>query len=144
MKTREPLLFFTGMICLSILPLSCKQKTDYYTRDVGIYPGRPAEDYSPNLETDNVTYRNIAKLRPTYQSSSYNYNLTAELVTDGIIINNEPDYISVATSQGVLPAFYNDNYVSLMPGKTKIIKTRLKDEDTEGETPVADISGFNL
>ena len=103
MKTRKSLLFLTGMICFLIILPSCKQKTDYYTRGVGIYPGKPSEDYSPKLVTDNVTYRNIAKLRPTYQSSGYDYNLTAELVTDGIIINNEPDYISVATSQGVLP-----------------------------------------
>ncbi len=103
MKTRKPILLFTGMICLLTILLSCKQKTDYYTRGAGNYPGKPSENFAPNLVTDNVTYRNIAKLRPAYQSSSYDYNLTSELVTDGIIIKSEPDYISVVTSQGVLP-----------------------------------------
>ena len=52
---------------------------------------------------DNVNYRNIAKLRAAYHSSGYDYNLTAQLVTDGIITDEMPDYIAVSTNQGVLP-----------------------------------------
>jgi hypothetical protein len=44
----------------------------------------------------------------------------------------------------ILPVFYNDNYISLMPGETKVITMKLKDEDTGGENPVVDLSGFNL
>jgi hypothetical protein len=81
----------------------CNQKSDKYTRGVGIYPGNPKEDFSPNLLTDNKNYRNLARLRPAYHSSSYDYNLTAQLVTDGIIIHEMPDYISLSTNQGELP-----------------------------------------
>ena len=81
----------------------CKQNVDYYTRGVGIYPGSPAEDFSPKLVADNENYRNLARLRPAYHSSSYDYNLTAQLVTDGIIIHDMPYYITVSTNQGVLP-----------------------------------------
>jgi hypothetical protein len=31
-----------------------------------------------------------------------------------------------------------------MPGETKIITMKLKDEDTNGEKPSVDISGYNL
>jgi hypothetical protein len=44
----------------------------------------------------------------------------------------------------LLPVFYSDNYISLMPGEQKVITMRLKDEDTRGEKPAVDISGFNL
>jgi hypothetical protein len=44
----------------------------------------------------------------------------------------------------ILPVFYSDNYVSLMPGETKVITMKLKDEDTLGEKPVVEISGYNL
>ncbi|MBE9511097.1 MAG: hypothetical protein IMY71_09480 [Bacteroidetes bacterium] len=81
----------------------CKNGADYYTRGVGIYPGNPAEDFSPNLVVDKINYRNLAKLRSAYHSSGYDYNLTAQLVTDGIIIHEMPDFISFSTSQGVLP-----------------------------------------
>ena len=44
----------------------------------------------------------------------------------------------------ILPVFYSDNYISLMPGETKVITMTLKDEDTQGNNPFVDISGFNL
>jgi len=103
MKTRKPILILSLLSGLLILFSSCQPKTNYYTRGVGIYPGKLSEDFSPKLVIDHVLYRNLAKLRPAYHSSSYDYNLTAQLVTDGIIINSEPDYISLSTSQGVVP-----------------------------------------
>ena len=36
------------------------------------------------LVPDTQTYRNLALHRPAYASSSHDYNLTAQLVTDGI------------------------------------------------------------
>lgn len=73
-----------------------------YTRGIGIYPGNPKECYAPTLQIDS-TYRNIALHCKTYHSSSYDYNLTAQLVTDGIITNKMPSYMIVTTNQGVLP-----------------------------------------
>ena len=55
-----------------------------YTRGIGLYPGAPSENFSPDLIPDTTYYRNLALLRPAYHSSSYDYNLTAQLVTDGI------------------------------------------------------------
>jgi beta-galactosidase/beta-glucuronidase len=48
------------------------------------------------------------------------------------------------SSERILPVFYSDNYVSLMPGEEKVITMKLKNEDTRGEKPEVDISGFNL
>jgi hypothetical protein len=53
--------------------------------------------------TDKNNYRNLARLRPAYHSSSYDYNLTAQLVTDGIITREMPDNISFSTNKGELP-----------------------------------------
>lgn len=75
-----------------------------YTRGVGVYPGDPKEDWSPTLRTNSKEYRNLARLRPAYHSSSYDYNLTAQLVTDGIKDTRLPRWLVVSTSdQGVLP-----------------------------------------
>jgi hypothetical protein len=48
------------------------------------------------------------------------------------------------SGERILPVFYSDNYVSLMPGDVKVITMRLKDEDTRGEKPGVVISGYNL
>jgi len=103
MKTRISLFYLPELFCLLVMFSGCKKEADYYTSGVGIYPGNPLEDFSPDLLPDNESYRNIAKLRPAYHSSSYDYNLTAQLVTDGFIINDMPASIALSTSQGELP-----------------------------------------
>ena len=75
---------------------------DKYSRGIGIYPGNPDETFAPELVEDNDTYRNVAALRAAYHSSGYDYNLTAQLVTDGIISNEEPATIDVSTQNGHL------------------------------------------
>jgi len=69
-----------------------------YTRGVGLYPGAPSENFSPELVIDATTYRNLALRRPASHSSSYDYNLTAQLVTDGITDTHLPRWVAVATS----------------------------------------------
>jgi hypothetical protein len=73
-----------------------------YTLGVGVYPGDPKENFAPVSRLDR-TYRNLALHRPAYQSSSYDYNLTAQLITDGIKDTKLPRWVSVASSdQGQL------------------------------------------
>ena len=67
-----------------------------YTRGIGVYPGEPGADFGPILVPDTTNYRNLALLRPAYHSSSYDYNLTAQLVTDGIKSENLPKWIVVS------------------------------------------------
>lgn len=73
-----------------------------YTRGVGIYPGCVQEAYVPMLVQDD-TYRNIALHRQAFHSSSYDYNLTAQLLTDGIITRQNPAYLVASTNSGILP-----------------------------------------
>ena len=75
-----------------------------YTRGIGIYPGAPGDVFSPTLVPDTTTYRNLALRRPATHSSSYDYNLTAQLVTDGIRGTGLPTWVAVSSStQGPLP-----------------------------------------
>ncbi len=81
-------------VFMSIFTLKAQQ----YSRGVGVYPGNPKEDFSPAMKIDNKTYRNLALHRPAYQSSSYDFNLTAQLITDGIIESKLPAWIVVTKS----------------------------------------------
>ena len=93
-----PLKVFTALMALEALG------AQPYTRGVGVYPGDPRQDWSPAVEIDSATYRNLALHRPAYQSSSYDYNLTAQLITDGIRETAPPRFLRVTTSdKGVLP-----------------------------------------
>lgn len=75
-----------------------------YSRGLGVYPGMPSEYFGPSLANDPTTYRNLALQRPAFASSSYDYNLTAQLVTDGIKHTQAPRWVAVADSAtGPLP-----------------------------------------
>ena len=75
-----------------------------YTRGIGVYPGDPKEYTGPSLVADPRAYRNLALHRPAYQSSAYDYNLTAQLIADGIKEFSVPQWIEASTSDaGALP-----------------------------------------
>jgi hypothetical protein len=44
----------------------------------------------------------------------------------------------------ILPALYDDNYVALMPGEKRTIRTELENADTRGERPRIVVDGFNV
>ena len=84
--------------------VSARSATNEFTRGLGVYPGDPRENFSPELVVDKLTYRNLALLRPAYHSSSYDYNLTAQLITDGIRETHLPEWVATSTnSRGALP-----------------------------------------
>ncbi len=88
-----------------------------WTRGVGVYPGDPAEDFSPSLVPAGPGRRNLALHRAATQSSAWDYNLAAQLVTDGIVEATVPRWFAVTTGAGgVVPkheqAFLLDDNVA--------------------------------
>ena len=73
------------------------------TRGIGVYPGDPSQSFAPELVVDDE-YRNLALNRRTFQSSAYDFNLTSQLVTDGIVTGVLPPYLTVSTPDGPLTA----------------------------------------
>lgn len=69
---------------------------------IGIYPGAENENFAPTLVSD-YTYRNLALHRAAYQSSSYDYNLTAQLITDGVVETEEPVLLWAYANGTLLP-----------------------------------------
>ncbi len=90
------------ILLLSVLGVLATQAQEY-TRGIGVYPGDPKEDFSPVMVVDGATYRNLALHRPAYHSSSYDYNLTAQLITDGIKSTALPRWLSTATNDAPIP-----------------------------------------
>ena len=94
------------LFCLAavatIISFGCSHKSDKYNIGIGVYPGNPDENSAPVMIQDD-SYRNIALHRASYASSSYDYNLTAQLVTDGIVASETPKFLKVSTSGGSVP-----------------------------------------
>ena len=48
------------------------------------------------------------------------------------------------SGDGILPAFHSDNYITLMPGEHRTVRTEITDADTRGERPRIVVTGFNV
>ena len=69
------------------------------SRGIGVYPGNPDESFAPRMVRDGAR-RNLALNRIVSTSSDFDYNLTGQLLTDGIICNGEVSSLEVFTPQG--------------------------------------------
>ena len=124
-----------------------------YTKGVGVYPGDPKQDFAPvvvpgNAQSDQ-TVRNLALRRPAYQSSAYDYNLTAQLVTDGIRETKPPRWFTMTTSdRGLLtkqerehPVDHNTTTRVTITGPTRWIQVELAGGDSPLEVDRIDVLG---
>lgn len=93
--------FLLSAVSLLMLTTNISAANGDYTRGIGVYPGRPSENFSPIMVKD-TTYRNLALNRAVYQSSAHDYNLTGQLITDGIKTKDEPARLDVSTNGGML------------------------------------------
>lgn len=109
---RFPILL--GTASLIIVLAACSHEQAAVTRGIGVYPGDPDESAAPSVVKGDDTYRNIAFGRITYQSSSYDYNLTSQLITDGIISDGPVAYVDVT---GGGKAVDKPNHEKLFDGK---------------------------
>ena len=86
------------------------------------------------------------KMSTRTKKSGGNWNLTTTLSnpTPHPALMVRLKIVGRSSGERILPVFYSDNYIFLMPGEEKTIDMKLKDADTRGEKPVVEISGFNV
>ena len=74
------------------------------------------------IGVDTTDYRDLAVRRPTYHSSSHNYNLTAQLVTDGIKDSRLPgwDHTFYEPSMPGYLALYNNAWWASLSSRLSI------------------------
>lgn len=106
------------IVPLLVLMASACSPNGEYTRGIGVYPGNPDEYPGPEMTSGKSEYRNLALHKAAFHSSSYDYNLTAHLATDGIRSAGQPYFIDVVTSDGQVAKrdrerIFDDNTTSL-------------------------------
>ena len=91
------------LILIFVTVLTLGATAQVMNRPIGQYPGNPNEYYGPELVQDNgYGNRNLAMFRTVYQSSSWDFNLTSQLLTDGIFDKESPAWLNVTTPEGPL------------------------------------------
>ena len=74
---------------------ACSPEQARRTRGIGVYPGDPDESAAGAVVPGDDSYRNLALHRIAFHSSSYDYNLTAQLLTDGILTEGPLCYVEL-------------------------------------------------
>lgn len=70
--------------------------------------------------------------------------VTLENTSDKLAFFIELKLIKENSGEFVLPVFWEDNYVSLLPGETRKISCKFSSLDLKGEKPVLQVQGWNL
>ena len=95
------------LACALLTLAACRQgdapAAGTLSRGIGVYPGDPAEYTGPELVSGGETYRNLALHRIARHSSSYDYNLTAQLATDGLLAHQAPYWLELEANGAAVP-----------------------------------------
>lgn len=115
-------------------------------------------DYSKNqwFVTPNSQYADLKDLRKL-NKASIKYELSEYSDTSkhwfSVKLINPSPYIAFfvdlsikdkASNQIIAPVFWDDNYISLLPGEERVVNTWIYKHDLKEKTPVFDINGINL
>jgi hypothetical protein len=65
-------------------------------------------------------------------------------IGNDVALQNKLTLVDSMTGTRILPAYYTDNYVSLLPGETRQIEVEYPVSAAEGTTPAFTLRGFNL
>jgi exo-1,4-beta-D-glucosaminidase len=107
--------------------------------------------YTPTKQYADFTALNeLPKVKPdcNYEYSKDNefghVTLTVKNTSDAIAFFNFFDVQDPQTHEPVLPIYWDDNYVSILPGETRTYNAKFFLSDLEGEKPVVAVKGWNV
>lgn len=71
-------------------------------------------------------------------------NLTLHNTTETIALMTHLQLHRKGSGERVLPVFYSDNYVTLVPGETRVVTVEAATKDLNGQPPLVLVDGFNV
>lgn len=119
-------------------------------KDVMDYPATkwyvtPVKEYADFTALNNLSQ---ARIRAYCEVESLDVQKKVR-----VVLENTSDtlaffvYLRIAgdkSGQSVLPIYWEDNYISILPGERKTVSGFYNPEDLKGEAPILHVSGWNL
>ena len=78
------------------------------------------------------------------QMSAKGINVTVRNPGPHIAFFIEMKVVGDKTGRSIVPVFWDDNYISLLPGETKQVAARFSQEDLRGQKPILRYIGWNV
>ncbi len=76
--------------------------------------------------------------------SEHTLHVTLKNPGDKVVFFMELHVVGDKTGRSILPVYWDDNYISLLPGETKAVSARFSTENTDNEKPVFKYTGWNV
>jgi hypothetical protein len=139
--TVMPMVYPAGITAVHFLRLTLKEN--------GVV--RSSNFYMRGVEQGNFrALRTLKKARVRSQTSMQQqgerWMLTTELQNTSAFpaLMVRLKAVRNVTGDRILPAIYDDNYIALMPGERRTLRTEVAHADTRGERPRITLEGFNV
>lgn len=116
--------------------LDWKQKFWFYT------PQKQYADFSALNQLPKLTVE--ASKKVASKDSEYEVSVELKNPSDKLAFFIELELANGEKGPAVLPVFWSDNYVSLLPGETKTVTVKCYKKDAENKEPSVRIKGYNL
>ncbi|MCC8408281.1 glycosyl hydrolase [Mucilaginibacter sp. UR6-1] len=138
--------------------LSVKKELDAVAKDKGAFLVLQLQDHTQKIISENIYW--VADAKGEYSGlqrmAASKVTATAKKVANGkvqvtltnpanapLAFFNRVSLVNSNTKERMLPVFYNDNYVSVLPGTSKTV-TIDYDPKLHTATPAVTVSGWNL
>jgi beta-mannosidase len=70
--------------------------------------------------------------------------LTLRNATEHVALLTHLQLHQKKSGRRVLPVFYSDNYISLVPGESRTVSIEAATKDLQGEEPLVEVDGYNV
>ena len=105
----------------------------------------PNSDYCDFTELNNMSEAKV-RTNAVFNEIDKDQTLTLEIenISNVIAFFIELKILGQKSKQTILPVFWDDNYISLLPGEKRIIQANISNESLNGDIPVFEYKGLNV
>ena len=91
-----------------------------------------------------VTNVNVTASAIQKEGNKYKLTVTLENQGTGLAFAINPKILKQTSKVPVLPVFWEDNYISLLPKEKKVLKVEFESKYLDGEKPLLKVDGWNV
>ncbi len=105
----------------------------------------PYKDFADFTALNKLTQAKVNVISKFEESENDQMlNVVIENVSDKIAFFIEFRVFCEETGETILPVFWSDNYISLLPGERRSLSAKFKVKDLNGNTPAFEYKGMNI
>ena len=93
------------------------------------------------LPSANVTV-SLSELQ--HEGNKCKLTVTIENPGTGLAFAVNPKILKMASKEPVLPVFWEDNYISLLPKEKRVLQVEFDQKNLDGEKPLLKVEGWNV